>query len=102
MSVRFCGVGKSAMALMNFLQGRTLSLVILKPANSTSSWANLNFSGLRVMPCVPQIFSQLHAWKKLSSMLSDHRSVSSTHFVLFGMDAVISSYLLVYPSPEAM
>ena len=45
-SVRLCGVGKSEMALMYFLHGCTLSLVISKPANSTLSLANLNFSGL--------------------------------------------------------
>ena len=54
-SVRFCGVGKSAMALMYFLHGRTMSLVISKPTNSTSSLANLNFSGFRVIPCLPQV-----------------------------------------------
>ena len=83
---------------MYFLHGRTVS----KPANSTSSLANLNFSGLRVIPCLPQVSNQLDAWKKLSSIVSDHRRVSSMHLVLFGMDEVISSYLLVYPSPEAM
>ena len=104
-SVRLCGVGKSEMALMYFVHGRTVSLVISKPANSTSSLAKLNFSGLRVipcLPCLPQVSNQVHAWKKLSSIVSDHRRVSSTHLVLFGMDEVISSYLLVYPSPEAI
>ena len=101
-SVRLCGVGKSEMALMYFLHGRTVSLVISKPANSTLSLAKLNFSGLRVIPCLPQVSNQLHAWKKLSSIVSDHRRVMSTHLVLFGMDEVISLYLLVYPSPEAM
>ena len=43
-SVRLSGVGKSAMALMYFLHGRTMSLVISKPANSNSSLANLNLS----------------------------------------------------------
>ena len=97
--VRFCGVGKSAMALMYFLHGHTVSLV---PAKSTSSLANMNFSGFRVIPCLPQVSNQLDAWKKLSSIVSDHRRVSSMHLVLFGMDEVISSYLLVYASPEAM
>ena len=95
-SVRLCGVGKSEMALMYFLHGRTV-LVISKPANSTLSLANLN-----MIPCLPQVSNQLDAWKKLSSIVSDHRRVSSTHLVLFRMDEVISSYLLVYPSPEAM
>ena len=40
--------------------------------------------------------------EELSSIVSDHRRVSSTRLVLFGMDEVISSYLLVYPSPEEM
>ena len=95
MSVRLRGVGKSAMALMYFLQGRTVSLVISKPANSTWSWAKQNFSGLRVIPCLPQVSSQVAAWKKLSSMVLDHSRVSSTHLVLFGMEEVISSYRLV-------
>ena len=95
-------MGKSEMALMYFLHGRTVSLVISKPANSTQSLAKLNLSGLRVIPCLPQVYSQLAAWKKLSSIVSDHNRVSSTHLVLFGMDEVISSYLLVYPSPEVM
>ena len=95
MSVRLCGVGKSAMALMYLLQGRAVLLVISKPANSTLSWAKWNFSGLRVIPCLPQVFV---AWKKLFSMVSDHNRVSSTHLVLFGMEEVISSYRLVYPS----
>ena len=101
-SVRLCGMGKSEMALIYFLHGRTVSLVISKPANSTSSLAKLNLSGLRVIPCLPQVSSQLAAWKKLSSIVSDHNRVSSTHLVLFVIDEVISSYLLVYPSPEAM
>ena len=97
-SVMFCGVGNSKMALMCFLHGLTESLVISKPANSTS-FANLNFCGLRV---ILQICNQLAAWKTLSSIVSDHRRVSSTHLVLFGVDEMISSYLLVYLLPEAM
>ena len=95
MSVRLHGVGKSAMALMYFLHGRTVSLVISKLANSISSWAKRNFSGLSVIPFLPQVSSQFVAWKKLSSMVSAHKRVSSTHLVLLGMDEVISSYLLV-------
>ena len=72
-SVRLCGVGKLEMALMYFLHGHTVSLVISKPANSTSSLANLNFSGLRVIPCLPQMSNQLAAWKKLSSMVGGCR-----------------------------
>ena len=78
------------MALIYFLHGLTVSLVISKPANSTSSLANLNFSGLRVIPCLPQVSNQLDAWKKLSSIVSDHSSASSTHLVLLGMDEMIS------------
>ena len=85
MSVRPSGVGKSAIALMYLLHGRTVSLVILKPENSTSSWAKRNFSGLRVIPCVLHLSSQFAAWKKLSSIVSDQSRVSSTHLVLFGM-----------------
>ena len=55
-----------------------------------------------MIPCLPQVSNQSAAWKKLSSIVSDHRRVLSTHLVLPGMDEVISSYLLVYPSPEAM
>ena len=79
-SVRLCGVGKSAMTLMYFLHGRTVSSVISKPANSTLSLANLNFSGFRVIPCLSQVSNQLDAWKKLSSIVSDHRRVSSMQF----------------------
>ena len=59
----FCGMGKSDMALRYFLQGRTVSLAISKPANSTLSKANLNLSGLRVIPCLPQMSSHLAALK---------------------------------------
>ena len=52
--------------------------MISKPANSTLGDANWNFNGFRVMPCWPQRVSQLHAWWKLSSMVSAHRRVSST------------------------
>ena len=37
---------------MYFLHGLTVSLVISKPANSTTS---LNLSGLRVIPCVQPV-----------------------------------------------
>ena len=94
-SVMFCRVGNSEMALIYFLHDLTESLVISKPANSTS-FANLNFCGLRVIPCLPQVFNQLAAWKKLSSIVSDHRRVLSTHLVLFDVDETILSYLLVY------
>ena len=80
-SVWLCGVGQSAMALMYLLHGRTVSSVISNPANSTSSWAKQNFSGLRVIPCLPQVSSQCEAWKKLSSIVSDHNRASSTHLV---------------------
>ncbi len=79
-----------------------MSFVISNPANPTSSCANRNLSGLRVIPCLPQTSSQLHAWKKFSLILSAHKRVSSTQFVFLGTSEVISSYLLVYPSPEAM
>ena len=44
------GVGKSAIARRYFLQGFTSVHVISNPANSTSSCAKQNLSGLRVMP----------------------------------------------------
>ena len=52
-----------------------------KAYNSTSSLANLNFSGFRVIPRLPQVSKQLDAWKKLSSIVSDHRRVLSNAFV---------------------
>ena len=94
-SVRFFGVGKSLIARVNFWHGLTESAVISKPANSTLGDANWNFNGFRVMPCRPQRVSQLHAWWKLSSMVSAHRRVSSTHLVFCGTSDTISSYLLV-------
>ena len=45
---------------------------------------------------LPDLSSQFAAWKKLSSIVPDHNRVSSTHFVLFGMEEVISSYRLVF------
>ena len=101
-SVMFLGVGKSRMACRYFPQGRTLSRVITNPANSTSGLQNVNLSGFNVMPFLPQTSSHWMAWKKLSSIVSAHRSVSSMHFVFWGMSATISSYRLEYPSPEAM
>ena len=49
-SVREVGVGKSEMALVYFLHGRTVSLVISNPAKSTDSMVNLNLLGFRVIP----------------------------------------------------
>ena len=80
-SVREVGVGKSVIAFVCFLHGRTVSLVISKPANSTVSIANLNFLGLSVMPCRPQMSSHSWACRKLSAIVVDHRRVSSIHFV---------------------
>ena len=51
------GVGNSVIALMYFSQGLTVVGVMMKPANSTESRANLNLAGLRVMPWLPQMFS---------------------------------------------
>ena len=79
-----------------------MSFVIPKPANTTSSMANLNFSGFRVMPFRPYMSSHWDAWNKLSLMVSAHRRVSSMHFVLAGKVDTISSYLLEYPSPDAI
>ena len=53
-SVRFLGVGNSVTALMYFSQ---VVVVMMKPANSTESRANLNLAGLRVMTWLPQMFS---------------------------------------------
>ena len=79
--VREVGVGKSAIAFVYFLHGRTVSLDISKPANSTVSIANLNLLGLSVMPCRPQRSSHSWACRKLSAIEEDHRRVSSIHFV---------------------
>ena len=79
-----------------------MSFVISKPANITSSMENLNLSGFWVMQFRRHLSSHWDAWKKLSSMLSAHRRVSSMHFVLAGKVDTISSYLLEYPSPDAM
>ncbi len=59
--MRLCGVGKSEMALMYFLHGLTVWLVISKPVKSTSSRANLNLVGLRVIPLLPHTSSHLAA-----------------------------------------
>ena len=81
------------MARTYFLHGFTVVGVISNPANSTLSSANLNLSGLT--PWLPHVSSQCAACRKLSWMLSDHRRVSSIHFVLSGIEEVISSYLRV-------
>ena len=93
MSVRHHGVGKSAMALIYLLHGRTVSLVNSKPANSTMSWAKRNFSGLRVIPCIPQVSRQFVAWKKLSSIVFDHNRYHSHIWFVGnrGSDFIISS-----------
>ena len=83
------------MAFTYFLHGFTVLLPISKPANSTFSLAKWNLSGLRVMPWRPHVSSHLNAWKKHSSIVRNHRRVSSIHFVLLGMDDTTSSYLLV-------
>ena len=57
MSVMHVGVGNSLMAAVNLLAGRTSVGVTVNPANSTSSSANRNFSGFRVMPFVAQMCS---------------------------------------------
>ena len=49
------------MAFVNFRAGLTVVRPISKPANSTVSWANTNFSGFRMMPLAPQMVSQLGA-----------------------------------------
>ena len=90
-SVREVGVGKSAIAFVYFLHGRTVSLDISKPANSTVSLANLNLLGFSVMPCLPQRSSHSWACRKLSAMVDDHRRVSSIHFVFLGTCETISS-----------
>ncbi len=58
-----------------FLHGRTVSLDISKPANSTVSIAK---PGLSVMPCLPQRSSHSWACRKLSAIVED---LSSIHFV---------------------
>ena len=94
-SVRFLGVGNSEIAWTYFLHGLTVVSVISKPANSTSSLAKQNFSGLRVIPFLPQISSHSAAFPYASAMLLDHRRASSMHFVFSVMWAMMPSYLLV-------
>ena len=91
MSVMFLRVGKSRMAWRYFQQGWTLSRVMSNPANSTLSAANTNLETLKVMPFFPQTSRYSTACQKLSSMESDHSRASSTHFVLLGMWATMSS-----------
>ena len=83
-SVMFAGVGKSRIDSRNFLDGRTLVGVISKPANSTLSCANTNVLGLNVIPLFPHNCSHSTAWWKSAVIESDHKIVSSIHFVLFG------------------
>ena len=66
------GVGKSCMALRYLEQGRTLSIITVKPVNSTSSWQNTNLSGFSVMPFLPQMSNHFAAWWKLPSIVSAH------------------------------
>ena len=96
-SVRLCGVGKSEMAMMAWSHSVIGDFEVCK-FNFVLNKSELLWIG----PCLPQVSSQFNAWKKLSFIVSDHRRVSSMHLVLFGMDEVISSYIVVYPSPEAM
>ena len=77
-------------------------LVISKLTNSSSTSAKLNFFGFGVMPFLPHMSSQFAAWRKQSLMLSALSRMSLMHLVLDGNVETISSYLLEYPSPEAM
>ena len=87
MSVMLDGVGKSAIARWYFLQGFTSVRVISNPANSTSSWAKRNLSGLRDMPFLIQISSHSVVWWKASSIKLDHSRASSMHFVFLSTPA---------------
>lgn len=89
--MRLRGVGKSEIVRVYFWYGLTQVLVISNPANSTVCRANRNFSGFRVIPCRPQVSSYSWAWWKLSSMVEDHRSVSSMYFIFLLIGATISS-----------
>ncbi len=95
MSVMFAGVGKSRIDSRNFLDGRTLVGVISKPANSTLSYANTNLLGFNVIPLFPHNCSNSTAWWNAAVIESDHKIVSSIHFVLFGTSDAISSNLRV-------
>ena len=87
MSVMPEGVGKSAIACKYFLQGRTSVCVIMNPANSTTSWAKRNLSGLSIMPFLAQISSHSVAWWKASSIELDHSRASSMHLVFWATPA---------------
>merc|ERR1712082_441993 len=55
-SLRVVGSGNSAMSFRSDSLGLTPSTVTRKPANSTSSWQNWNFSSLKVIPLSPHNF----------------------------------------------
>ena len=61
------------------------------PRTRPISWAKTNLSGFSVMPFLPHTSNQFTAWKKLSSILEDHKIVSSMHLLFWGMSATISS-----------
>ncbi|CAL4115972.1 unnamed protein product [Meganyctiphanes norvegica] len=102
MSVKLVGVGKPEIARKYLSPGQTSVMVILKPANSTSSDANVNLLGFRMMPLRPQSSRYCEVCEKLFSISLAHRRVSSTHLTLSLTSAVIASYRLVYASPDAM
>ena len=95
MSVIPLGMGKSVMARRYLLHGLTSVLVIWNPANSTSSCANRNLSGFKVIPLRAQISSHSVARWKASSMEVDHSRASSMHFVLLSTSDTRLSYLAV-------
>ena len=99
--VTFLGVGKSFIDCNNFEHGLTDVSDISNLANSTVSLPNTNLSGFCVMPLRPKVSSLCTVCQKAWSMLSAHSRVSSTHLVLLGMWAVISSNRRVKPSPDA-
>ena len=95
MSVMFAVVGKSRRDSRNFRDERTLVGVISKPANSKLSCANTNLLLFNIIPLFPHNCSHSTAWWNAAVVESDHKIVSSIHFVLFGTSDAISSNLRV-------
>ena len=98
-SLMLCGVGRSRMTRLYLSHGLRWSMLMLNPANSASFLQNWDYSGFSIIPFYPQTSNQFAAWKKQSSTFSAQNRVPSIHFVLLGMSATISSYLLDVRQP---
>ena len=90
------------MALKNVGTGAMVDLLILNPANSTSSFEKWNFFGFNMIPFLPHSSKYCAVCVKLSSVVFDQSRVSSTHLTYRFTSAMMLSYLDVYASPDAM